>query len=224
MTNRVENMEDIIRKIKKCLALANDGKSSDESDTAMLLAQKLMAKNNISMQDVEYQKENHTKNVVEGSGTEYTKLQWWMKSLANTIGENFRCYSFIRNWEGKTKIIFLGLETDVAICKVVYEYAVDSIKFFSDMYIKMRGVGGKRGTTIAIKNDYIAGYLLGLKDKFKQQIEKEGWGLVLVKDALVVRELEKLNISKGKPLKRKTNGDTEAREKGYNDGKNFSHT
>ena len=222
MTTNTESMEDVIRKIKKLLALANDGVNSEETDTAMLLAQKMMAKHSISMKDVEYGKEKE-KTVIQGDGTAYTKLQWWMKSLSNIIADNFRCYSFIRHGYGKTKVVFMGLDDDVEIAKMIYDFAVSAIKHYSNQYVKIRGISGDRATTIAVKNDYISGYMDGLRAKFKEQVQKEEFGLVLVKDALVVQEHSKMKFSNARPSTRSTSGDAKARQRGFADGKKFSH-
>lgn len=48
-----EMNEKIIEKIKKCLELANNNPSEEEAKSAALMAQKLLAKYNISMSDVE---------------------------------------------------------------------------------------------------------------------------------------------------------------------------
>ena len=45
--------EKIIEKIKKALALANNNKNPNEAQAAMLMAQKMMAKYHIEMQEVE---------------------------------------------------------------------------------------------------------------------------------------------------------------------------
>lgn len=224
MTNNVENMEDVIRKVQKLFALANDGnKTSDESDTAMLMAQKLLAKHRLSMKDIEMANGKQSRKAIYGDGTEYTRLQWWMKTLAMTISENFKCYTFVQHSYKKTKIVFLGLEEDIELCKMVYNFAVASIKFHSEQYMKFRGISGDRGLTMSIKNDYISGYLQGLSDKFKEQVSRENWGLILVKDALVVKEYNNLSLKAGKSSKRSSRGDADAKAKGYTDGMNFSH-
>lgn len=223
MTNNVENIEDVIRKVKKCLALAND-KNDDESQTAMLLAQKMLAKHSLSMKDIDFDLEQpRNKNVLEGDGTRYTKLQWWMKSLSSIIAKNFRCYNITRSWNGKSKIVFIGLEDDVEICKSVYDFAMKSIKYHSERYLRASGVVGDRTYVQSIKNDYISGYLNGLNDKFREQVEKNNWGLVLVTDALVVQHINNMNLKKGRALNVNMKGDSVARQRGYTDGKNFEH-
>ena len=48
-----EMNEKIIEKIRKCLELANNNPSEEEAKSAALMAQKLIAKYDISMADVE---------------------------------------------------------------------------------------------------------------------------------------------------------------------------
>lgn len=45
--------EKLIEKIKNLIQLANDNPSDEEGQTALLLAQKLMLKNNIALAEVE---------------------------------------------------------------------------------------------------------------------------------------------------------------------------
>jgi hypothetical protein len=223
MTQKNEGMEEVVSKIRKLLALAHDSaKHSDESDTAMLMAQKLMAKNNIKMEDVNLD-EPSNKNVIEGDGSEYTKLQWWMKDLARIIAQNFKCYNYIRVYGNKSKIVFLGLEEDVSICRMVYQFALTAIKYHADNYIKRRGVTGDRGITLGIKTDYITGYLQGLQAKFKEQVQSENLSLILVKDALVVQRYEGMKFTKGRGSSASGRGDSQARGQGFTDGKQFSH-
>lgn len=56
--------EKIIEKIRKCLALANNNPSEEEAKAAALMAQKLLAKYNISLVDVE-QLEGKSEEIIE---------------------------------------------------------------------------------------------------------------------------------------------------------------
>lgn len=217
----MENKDSIIKKIQKALRLAG-GANDDEGQTALLLAQRMMAKYNLSKADINISIDNE-KNAIEGDGTAYTRLQWWTKNLANIIANNFKCYCFTRSGNGKSKIVFMGLEEDVEICKIVFTFAVDSIKYNSDLYVTRKGLRGDKANTMAVKNDYIAGYLQGLKDLFAQQVEKEELSLVLIKDEIVVKKYEAMNLTRGRASRVSMSGNSEARSKGYNDGKRFSH-
>jgi hypothetical protein len=217
-----EKMEKVVRKIRKALALAHDNaRNPEESHNALLKAQALMAEYGISNRDVNIE-EQEEKNVVHEGATKYTRLQWWMKNLGGIVADNFKCYCYTNKYNGKSQVVFLGLENDVEIAKAVYSFAYDSIRFFSDDFIKRKRLAGDRAKTMAIKNDYISGYLQGLSDKFKEQIEKEQWGLILVKDALVVQENNNMNYKKAPASRASMAGNSEAREKGYKDGKKFN--
>lgn len=216
--------EKVLKKIQKALALSKNNPSAEESQTALLKAQELMAKHNLSFGDVEIGNKSQNKDVIKGFGTEFTKLQWWMKELAGIIGDNFRCYNYLNCRYGKRRITFMGLKEDVELCTEIYKFAVEAIKTHSKAFLKRYKVSGDRARTNAIKNDYIYGYLSGMREKFKEQVEKNDWGLVLVKDALVVQKYNEMNLEKSEASKIKTAGSNKAHEEGYKDGKNFDHS
>jgi hypothetical protein len=218
--------ERILNKIKKALRLAN-AKNDHESHTAMLLAQQMMAKYNLSMEDIEIDSVEgaRQKEVVEMYVTKPTKLQWWQKELANVIADNFRCYTYFRTLRGRSRLIFLGLKEDTQIAREVYAYAQDSIEYFSIRYLDQNGIVGLSERT-KVRNDYIAGFIRGLRDKFREQVEtnKDEWGLILVKDTDVVERYNKLNLKADSPSQATRGYNSEAIEAGYREGKRMDHT
>ena len=211
--------ESIIEKVRKALALAADNPNDNEAQNAMLLAQKLMAKHQLEMSEVEISV-NNTKEVKDDTAFSKSSLQWWIKQLAVIIGDNFRCNPYIGG--GKTKTInFIGLKEDVEICKSVYQYAIKVIDHNVNQYMKdLRKQGFP---TKGVRNDWIIGFMNGLRDKFKEQIEKEDWGLVLVKDDAVVEYTKNMKLRSGGRSKAvNTGGNNMAREAGYTTGKNFN--
>lgn len=215
----VKEKEDVIRKIKKSLALANDKANEQESQTAMLMAQKLMAKHNLSMNDINLNVEIK-KETKEGVGIRSGRIAWWQLSLSEIIAKNFRCYSYF--YSG-SRLVFFGLEQDVAIATEVFKFAVESIKYLASKYVKDNHISGYRQRTIAVKNDYILGFLSGLEDRFEEQVNKEDWGLVLVKDALVEQKYNEMELKSVKSNPINTMGDMGAKMQGYEDGKSFDH-
>jgi hypothetical protein len=213
--------EKILSKLQKMLKIANDNKSHpEESQNALLKAQKLMAEHNLSMSDIGIEQE-FKKEVVNGQVTIPKKLAWWYKQLSSIIGDNFRCQPYMSTYNGKTSIYFIGLKEDVEIAKNVYHFAASAIKFHSDKYVKEKQREG--WLTQGVRVDFIKGYLSGLNDKFKEQVEKEGWGLILVKDNAVVEYIEeKMKFRKGTASSVRGAGDNEARKAGYEKGKAFS--
>lgn len=84
-------MEDVIRKIQKALALANDNSNAEESHAAMLLAQRLMAKHKLSVSDLPGEKPEKKTEKVK---IRMAQVNWWKRRLAQIIDKNFRTHSF----------------------------------------------------------------------------------------------------------------------------------
>lgn len=219
------NIERVIQKVQKALALANDKKNhAEESETALLLAQKLLAKHNLSIADVQSFGDVGTvkKEVVEGDATHYTRLQWWVKILHGIIASNFRCYSLRYLASGKSKLVFVGTKEDVEVAIAVYKFAEENIRRHANHYVSSVTNSSDRTYRNSIRNDYIGGYLSGLKAKFEEQVKNEGWGLVLVKDKEVVDYYENIGARKSKTRTSASfGGDPLARSQGYSDGKSF---
>jgi hypothetical protein len=214
----------IISKVKKLLALAKDNPNDNEADTAMLMVQELLAKYNISMSDIDSSDDENEKNVIEESVTKFTRTPWWKKELAVIIAENFKCKTFLSVGQGKTKIVFLGLEMDVIIAKDVFQYAEIVIDRLAKSYVNKIYREGK--STKGVRNEFIWGFLKGLRDKFREQVEKNDWGLILVTDALVEKAFADKNLRKGSNsgIAPNFSGDLNARQEGYSEGQKFADT
>lgn len=209
-------MDDIIQKIKKALALAHGNSNAEEAHTAILLVQRLMVKHNLSMSDIPLDKQKEKKT---GRGyMNMGRVEWWQRRLSVIVADNFRCHSF---YNSGNYVGFIGLEEDAKIAIEIFRFASEAIKFHSAKYLRENKERRSRKYAIAIKNDYIKGFLNGLKDKFKEQVESESLAIVLVKDAIVVRAVEDMKLKKGSPIRNTTANDGEALRQGYRDGKRF---
>ncbi len=214
-----EPNSDIITKIQKVLALATNNPSIEEGQTAMLSAQKIMLENNTSMSAVD--EKIKTKEVINQPILETKMSKWWHQHLAVIISDNFKCGVYIRRKKsiGITSIRFVGLKNDVETAKQVYLYAVEVISYNCKKYVLQNS---DRISNKGIKNQYILGFLDGLKSKFVEQIKNNNWGLVIVKDPVVDSALKDLNLKKGGRRNITTNGNEQDRLNGYKDGKNFN--
>lgn len=203
----------IINKIRKLLALASS-KNENEAQSAMLMAQKLMALHNIEMSQVDNVSENH--DVIEEEADAKRHKTKWKRSLGKLIAINFKCDTFLRGY-GTFSTMFVGKRENIDICKTVYLSAVRFInKFFSEYWKKLnRPVSD----SIRLKNSYALGFICRLKEKFEEQktiAEQEGWALVLVKDSDVVEYMESKHL-KHKEAKTSNKFDAEALAQGYID-------
>jgi len=215
-----QQQETILSKIKKLLALAENNSSADESQNSFLKAQMLLLKHGLTMNDVAESDISNTKNVLNTSIDESSRMLWWKKSLAHIISNNFRCKSFTSFRSVNTRICIIGLEEDVSIATEIYNCAVRTVEHQSKSYVKLNK---KNGKSAGLKNDFIIGWLNGLEDKFKKQVESvKEYGLILVKDALVVAEVDKMKLRTGQRSKITANRDVDARNAGYKQGNSFN--
>lgn len=136
--------ESILTKIKNALIKAepNSGTTEAEAQSALLMAQKLMAKHNIDMSQVIDTVEKTKTEIEHGKVTEKEKKVWWKGTLATIIAENFRCYSYYDKYgKGLKSVVelrFLGVKEDVQVATEVFKAAAVMIDYYSKEYLKAR--------------------------------------------------------------------------------------
>lgn len=215
--------QNVLRKIQKALSLANNNSSVHESQTAMLLAQKLMLQHGVSASDLKMEHEV-IKEVTHRNATDFGRTPWWKRQLGVIIAENFRCSMYISKIQKANRVMFLGLKEEVEIALEVYEYAKRAIEYHARIYcqsiksrIKTRTIHNR------YRNKFIMGYLAGLYDKFQEQVVQNNWGLLLIKDALVIAEKEKMGLVAKKEKIPSLSRSKEAFLQGYIKGKKFEY-
>lgn len=212
-----KNNQKIMEKIKKVLALSKNNPSQEEAAAALLMAQKLMVEHNLTMEEVEgvTDKDREAQvdySVMSGSHTA------WKVALAVIIGNNFKT-EVLRAGAG---FCFIGMEEDVQLTVSLFNLASDII---DKGMKKVRRDARKKGYfTDGLAGDYVHGFLDGLQAKFAEQVEREGWALILVKPDAVVKKTQEL--ATGKPSKVKDRlgrqGNQRAYQEGYRAGKNLN--
>lgn len=218
----MENKNDrILRRIKGLLTLAEDESNVNESHSAFLMAQKLMIEYGVDASELTDDEE--VIRVLEQSGTEYKRLFWYERELANVVAKNFRCKSFIRNrhFEGKLqiqrRIMFMGRGEDVELASEMYRLVISAIEFYTHRYIKENGVGVRHHTQ-SLKNDYMSGFIDGLEMKFEEQIQTQEWGLVLVIPKEVEERFDEVVTGKSLGYNTPKLESQESYQDGYEDG------
>jgi hypothetical protein len=224
-----EKKESLLEKIKKLLNMANDGRgNTNESQAALLKAQKLMAENGISHTDIQMGI-NSEIEVTDSSIMGFKNLVWWHRSLGKIICDNFKCFCYInQRRNGYNELLksvnFVGFDEDVIVAKEIFYYAIMMIEYHTEIYIinfKLSNMDVKNSKSI--QNSFIQGYLRGLINKFDEQKEqnKKEWGLVLVRDKKVDDYTNNLNLKKS-DMKIRTNKDMAHYKKGFDEGKKFN--
>lgn len=215
-------MASITNKIRKLLALSTSP-NENEAKTAMLKAQDLMVKHSLTMRDVEIEEQQEPDVTVGVTTHTYTQAKW-KPALANVIAHNFRCHSVGRRQQGRgksTRICFVGLEDDVDIAMAVYSYAMNFIIKESGRLKRCyyKGEGSAKG----IESSYAFGFVRGLNEQYKRQIEdKEEYAMVLVRDKRVDDFLKEHAVTKDIAFPSNKNYNSFAAAMGYSDGNTFS--
>lgn len=200
----------IIEKIKGLLALGDKSRNTEEAEAeaALLKAQELMAKYNISVEMTEDEKIAYSHEVCES--------KWNMgfrKPLAVIIANNFRCKTYLRGNGGA--VVFFGHTTDARIAREAFEFAYAfAMKEGNRCYNKNYQMGRP---TQGVFNSYVKGFLRGLKDKLGEQ----STALMIVTPPDVKEQYEDMskNFGKGSGGIRDTGFDREAYQQGITDGR-----
>jgi len=208
--------ERLFDKIRKLLAKSSSS-FSNEAEASILKAQELLAKHKLTLADLE--EKNETNQVKEETIAEYQRRPWYVGILSSIIADNFRCYSVCFKRSNSSKLCFIGRQEDTAIAREVYMFALDVILDKA----KVIRAGKERAKGVALVNDYIKGFLDGLKKKFEEQVAKNQWGLILVKDNEVIALYESYSPKAAKPVKIRRLDDDSLYNAGYRDGYTLEH-
>ncbi len=211
---------DIKDKIAKLLALA-DSPNENEAKVALLRARELMAKHKLRPE--ECVPAESLKVVRETVGVTFTRMtNPWAASLAGLIAEHYCCRAFVERYNGcKINTIgIVGLEDDFEIAKRIFKYAYDCV--INEAKAKVhRHSWDEPGTYRQACNAFGTGFVMGLKDAFREQeAEHQEWGLVMVVPKAVTDSMA--DMGKPKSFGRGfENPDAESLTAGYHTGRNF---
>lgn len=166
----------IIEKIRNLLKLAEDGQNDEESQTAILLAQKLMLKHQLSKNDLEEQTDNL--QIVSKGVTVYKRLFWWEKLLSSVIADNFRVMVYVQKnplpnqISGAQKIMYMGVISDVDFALQMYHMTVKTMKYHAKHYLQQLDTSSSSYNISYLRKAYYRGFIDGLKEKFQRQISQ----------------------------------------------------
>lgn len=174
-------MNQILDKISKALRLGNNNTNENEAQSAILAAQRLMAKYHVSEEDVnDFLNENEKQDaqVIEENADNEMNNDKWKRRLMITISKNFRCDVFYRGG----KLIIVGAKEDILVSKRVYLYAKQAIlnsfkQFFKENYENYSINNSIRNK---YKREFAFGFIKGLSEKFEEQKADSELSLVVV--------------------------------------------
>ena len=212
----------MIEKIRAVLALAQNNLSKEESQSAMLMAQKLMAEYRISKKKLRKPKESQVENK---NMRLYSRLPQWQTELATVIARNFRCKSAIAimKYEDSNQefsaIRFYGHAEDIEMCTDVYNYAMKAVSGQANEYVRVHR--NDENADASIRQDFIRGYIMGMDKKYNEQVNHNNWGLILVCPEDVIQEYDRNVNEVYRYRNEKIECYTKAIIDGYNMGEKF---
>lgn len=218
------DIENIVEKIKKVLALANGTNSKEEAETAMMRAQELLLSHGLTMEEVKAhekftQTDSEADKVVDVSGGNRGNkgLPTYYKIIAQVVCKNFRVvpYTVQEDWGGDTVIRMVGRKEDVDVCALVLEFTVHYFEVAWNSTVKT--LTGTRSEKTAMKGDYLMGFRDGLAMKFKANVEEKGL-MVIVPNTVVEYINKNLRLSTGARPSFQRSGDKEVFDRGFADG------
>lgn len=174
-------MNQILDKISKTLKLGTNNNNENEAQSAILAAQRLMAKYHISQEDINdfiNENENTDTEVIEEKAENEMNNDKWKRRLMVTIAKNFRCDVYYHGG----KLVIVGAKEDILISKRIYLYAKQSIlnsfkKFYKENYEPYAVNSSMRNK---YKREFAFGFINGLREKFEEQKANSELSLVVV--------------------------------------------
>lgn len=205
--NKIEN---VIKKVQKLLALADQSKNPSEAEAiaASMQAQKLLAKYNLEITDVtgEEKKENIEQVIADvGAGKK------WKYNLAEIVARSYCCKVY---YKGAEMIIFYGFQSDTLIARRVFMYLFKVGNSLATKYVKERKDNGE-WETAGLYNSFCKGFCNGVNS----ELQKGCSALALVTPKLVTDSFKEFSAKFGNKNTRINGNDWEAYEKGKIEGK-----
>lgn len=207
--------EQIIDRIKKLLALAKNNPSAAEATAAALKAQKLIADNDVSKDELYDEK---PEDIAKIESQDIIGKPWAVY-LARAIADNFRCQHYFtesgyRGWSGRTrktgrKAVFVGYETDAEAAQVTFDRLFEIGERLADA--ECRRAKRTYGTTAGVRNSFLVGdgHSTGYVSGIRSELEKQSKELMLVRPKAVSDFYEEMSKGFG-------NMHTGIRSNGYN--------
>lgn len=200
------DMNKMLEKVRKLLALAGNNPSEEEAQAADLKAQELIARYNLDMsQDV------GETVVYKLLAATHSNNEGYRKQLACIIAENFRCKPIMMG----NIVNFFGRELDVEACVQTYNYLY---RVSHNIGLKLERQARKEGrSTKGVANSYWTGFMVGIKDALGEQ--SKALAIVVPEDVKEKFSERFTNLRKSSGGMRQTGYDGEAFHKGREDGK-----
>lgn len=225
------NQETVLSKVRKLVALAGNNPNEEEARSAMMKAQALLNEHGLAMADAEDQGRPRKPEEVEVGDGDHKTAVWWKQQIAVVVAKNFRCGVYIsrRGRWGGSGIRLVGLEEDVRVAQQVFELACRtcwkaSVRFRRQAKkdAEAQSIGWSRGRAKRVANDFLTGFIDGLREAFRKNVAEMQTALVVVKPKAVQDHMDAMNLTRARRSSIATDGRTGARSAGRAEGQRFN--
>lgn len=200
------DMNKMIDKVRKLLALASNNPSEEEAQAAALRAQKLIAQYNLDMSKETGEKVNY--KLVEAI---HSNNEGFRKHMAVIIANNFRCKAIMMD----NMVNFFGREGDVDACVATFNYLYRVCHNIGERLERQARKEGR--STRGVANSYYQGFMVGLKEGMDAQ--SKALAIVVPEDVKVKFTERFPNLRNAKGGMRNMGFDNAAFVQGREDGK-----
>lgn len=192
--------QNIQTKIQKVIALMQGAQTEGELQAATCMLQKLLAKYNLTMEEVAGTTDQEVKDF------QVLQTEKWQSYLARAIALNMRCenYTEIR-WDsdkGKyvKKTVFVGLPEDVKVVIMSYDICQRSARKLYRSWAQEYRKANYLGTiSTKLRKSWYLGFVHGIDSALEEQKNStQELALALQTPTLVEEHMESLNLRKSK--------------------------
>ena len=157
-------MNQIIERINKLLALGERGGTESEATAAMQKVHELLAKHNLSLDDV---KESPVKDEdYVRTEAKSASRQPWQDWVWGSIAELYFCRHFKRHWCGEVTHLLIGKPSNIAVVRFVAAYVVRTGE----------ELARKAGSGSTFRNSFKKGFAYRIAARVKEEIAKAKTG------------------------------------------------
>lgn len=202
------DMNKMLDKVQKLLALAGNNPSEGEAKAAAMKAQKLIAQYNLDLSALSAEEVIQYKLL----RAEHPNNNGYRGSLASIIAPNFRCKAIYLG----AQIHFFGREGDVDTCVSVFNYLYKTMRTNG---CRQERIARKEGRSAhGVANCYWAGFMRGLKDELGAQ--SKALAIIVPEDVKdkFTEKFPQTGVNNRMGVKH-TGYDKDAYDSGYNDGR-----
>lgn len=156
----MRDTENMIERVRKLLALARNNPSEEEAKSALMMANRLIAKYNLDLSEETGEKVEY--KVLPAT---HANNNGYRIPLANVIAPSFRCRVIM---VGNT-VHFFGRQQDAEACVEVYNYVYRVSRSLAQ---KLERKAKKEGRSVhGLANSYWNGFVLGIKKELDAQCQ-----------------------------------------------------